>query len=138
MIVRAAPTSHFEWMLNRICYAPTAGFRAIEAIDGDGQIAGMLGYDGWTPNSVQMHVYLKRPIAWRALMRPAFEYPFLEAGKQYVLGVLPASRWKVAGFLSRLGFREQARLKDGYAPGDDLIFSALHRDDCAVLKRKAA
>lgn len=137
MIVRAAPSEHFGWMLSRIGYAPTAGFKAIEAIDYSGAIAGMIGYDNWTPNSVNMHVFLERPIAWRALVRPAFEYPFLQAGKEYVLGLLPASRSKVVKFLSRLGFREQARIRDGFAKGDDLIFSALHRDDCPVLRKAA-
>lgn len=128
--VRAAPAHHYSWLLVRTGYAPTQGFRAIEAVDESGRIFGMVGYDGWIPNAVQMHIALDSPLAVRALLRPAFEYPFLEAGKQMVFGVLPADRTRAVALALHLGFDEVGRVEDGWAPGVDLVHLAMLKRNC--------
>lgn len=130
MIVRAAPPEHYGWLVERVGYSPTEGLRAIEALDSTGRIVGMVGFDNWCPNSVEMHFAADKPLALRALMRPAFEYAFSQTGREYIIGLTPASRSKILSWRGALGFREIHRLRDGYALGDDLVYSVLHRDDC--------
>jgi RimJ/RimL family protein N-acetyltransferase len=139
MKVRAAPAEHYPWMATHTSWRPTSGFRAIEALD-DGLIRGMVGYDLWTPNSVQMHIALATPAACRPLLFPAFAYPFLEVGLGMVLGTVPANNLASVHFARKLGFREAHRTADGWKPGVDLIHFEMRREECRHLlsTRKAA
>lgn len=139
-MVRAAPAEHFAWLASRISWAPTTGFRAIELLDASGLIRGMVGYDCWTPNSVQMHVGLASPAACRPLLVPAFSYPFLEAGLGLVLGVVPACNANSVNFALRVGFRLVHRTAHGWDQGVDLLHFEMRRDECRYLQplRKAA
>ena len=134
MIVRAAPPEHYAWIRDRTGLRHSTEFRAIEALDASGEIRGMVGYDDWTPNSVQMHVAIDTPIVTRALVRPAFVYPFIEAGRKVVIGVTPSDRERALVFNKRLGFHETMRLHNGYADGVDLVFQLMTRDECRWLK----
>lgn len=134
--VRAAPRDHYAWLLVRTGYAPTEGFRAIECVDSRGRIRGMVGLDGWTPSAVQMHIALDSPIAARALLRPAFEYPFLEAERKMVFGVLPANRVRAVELALSLGFDEVGRIPDGWSPGVDLVHLVMLKRNCRWIPQR--
>lgn len=140
MIVRAAHPSHFGWVLERVGYAPTAAFRAIEAIDASGRIHGMVGYDMWSENAVWMHVALENPAALRALLRPAFAYPFVEAGRDIALASVRESNVRSRALVERVGFREVWRCRDAVRPGEDGLVYELRRAECRWIaaERKAA
>lgn len=133
MIVRAAPKGHYEWLVERTGLNLSIGFRAIEAIDKDYVICGMVGYDDWTPNSVQMHMALKYPAAARHLVRPAFKYPFEQAGRAVVIGVTPGDNEAALKLNRHLGFRQICRVKDGWKPGIDMVIQEMRRDECRFL-----
>ena len=95
----------------------------------------MVGYDGWTENAVQAHMAVEAPSVWRRLLRPAFSYPFEEAGKGLLLGVIPSHNARSAQFARRLGFRLAYEVLDGWAAGDALLFFEMRRDECRWLQR---
>lgn len=138
MIVRAAPSDHYGWILRRCQLAPTPGFRAIEALDGEGRVVAMLGYDAWTENAVQMHVAIDTPkvMAAREFTHAAFAYPFLQAKKGIVYTVTPGSNEKSLRLQRGMGFKEAWRLPDGWAPGVDLVVMVMRREECRWLGRK--
>jgi L-amino acid N-acyltransferase YncA len=139
VIVRAAPPRDFAWLYSKTGHLLSGAARAIEAIDAQGQIRGMVGYDDWAPNSVRMHVALDSPVAARALLRPAFAYPFLEVGVSIALGVVVSTNRKSLALAQHLGFREVHRVPGGWSSGADLIFLRLDRDSCRwTQQRKAA
>lgn len=125
LTVRAAPLEHYPWLLDRIALPYSADMRAIEAVDDEGRIWGMVGYTNWTPNSVRMHLSAE-PYCWRPLIRPAFEYPFQTRG--LVLVQLPAHASHGVSIAKRLGFKETHRIRDGFAVGDDLIILEKHKE----------
>ena len=136
MIVEAS--SDFEWIRSRTSCAVGPGFRAIAAREGD-RILGMVGFDGWwgAPGSggaVQMHVAIDAPPCARRLVRAAFDYVFNQAGKAVAIGVVPSHNARALRFDLGLGFRESYRVRDGWAPGDDMIFLEMRRDECRWLK----
>ena len=135
LTVQAAPPLHFAWMTSRSGYCPAWDFRAIEAIDTHGRICGMVGYDRWQGNSAEMHVALDTFSATRALRVPAFDYLFNQAGKQVAIGLIPAHNAKALRFSQTVGFRELARVRDGWAEGDDVVLLELRKDDCRFLRR---
>lgn len=141
MLVRAAPPEHWPWLLERVGLAPSVGFKAIEAVDEAGTIKGMVGYCGWTANSVQCHMAVDSPIAWRSLLAPAFNFPFVWAGRKVLVGIVSAFNERSVRMTRHLGFKEAHRIRDGWAEGVDLIVFEMRREECRYLfpsKRKAA
>lgn len=141
MIVRDAPQEHFGWLLERLGYSPTLEFRALEALDSNGAIGAMVGFDWWTPNSVQMHVAILVPACGRAILRPAFEAVFVRAKKGLALGTIPADRRRCLNLATRLGFEPLSLVHDGWSRGVDLHLFQMRRENCRWLdatQRKVA
>ncbi|RKH08995.1 hypothetical protein D7X74_30395 [Corallococcus sp. CA047B] len=136
--VRAAPPAHFAWLEGRTGCVLTRNASAIEAVDADGTIRGMVAYDSWTESAVSAHMAVESPSVWRALLRPAFEYPFVQAGREIILGVIVASNARSMAFVERVGFREAHRVQGGWAKGVDLVVWEMRREDCRWLKKEAA
>lgn len=135
MKVTAAERRDFQWLIERTSCAASGGFRAIKAVDSQGQIRGMVGYDLWTKNAVTCHMAVETPIAWRALIPACFQYPFEECRREIMLGVIPADNTKSWGMAGHLGFKLVHTVRDGWARGVDLLMLELRRDDCRFLKR---
>lgn len=136
MIVTAASPEHALWFFEQTRYRFGGGWRGIVALTAAGQVRGMVGYDGWTENAVQMHVALPDPRAALALVRPAFSYPFEEIGVKVAYGLTPADNHRGLALASRLGFRQVYRLQDGWADGVDLVLSEMRREECRWLLPK--
>lgn len=134
MRVQAGHGEAFAWIEERTGCVLTRNARAIEARDAAGRIRGVVAYDGWTENAVQAHMAVDAAVVWRSLLPAVFEYPFVEAGKGLLLGVIPEGNKRSWGMARRLGFREAYRVKDGWATGEDLIVHEMRRDECRWLK----
>lgn len=131
--VREAPREHYGWIAQRASLIVGDSFRAIEAVESD-RILGMVGYDGWTPNSCAMHVAIDDKRAAHKLLRPAFGIPFTELKKGVVLGSVLSTNAKALVLDRKLGFRQVARLRDVWQPGVDLIIFEMRREECRWLK----
>lgn len=133
--VCAAPPEHFGYLLGRLGYAPTRYFEAIEAFDpGTGRIWGMVGYDNWTPNAVEMHVVLDAPIVARVLLPASFDYAFNQCDRRIAIGRVASDNAKAMRFDEHIGFKELFRVKDGQRDGVDIVVLELRKKDCRWLK----
>jgi RimJ/RimL family protein N-acetyltransferase len=133
LIVREATRDRYAWIAQRAPLTAGPEFRAIEAVDAAGRIHGMIGYDGWTPNAVTMHIALENPAALRSLLRPAFRVPFLGLGRQVALASVLGNNARSLALVRSVGFREACRIRDGFAVGVDLVIFEMRRDDCRWL-----
>ena len=129
MSVRAARPEEFAYLTERTGYVPGSGFRAIVQ-EVRGRVVGLVGFDGWTPGAVWMHVTTEAPGACRGLLREAFRYAFEQAGRSVALGMVRASNAPSLRLAARLGFRECGRLRDAWADGEDVVLLELRRADC--------
>lgn len=121
-------------MCEAIGYVPSLDFRGI-AREVRGELVGVIAYDHWTENSVQMHSWLFKPGAvTRDYLKECFKFPF-ENGRDIVLGVTRADNAKALRFNKHIGFREMFRLKDSYAKGVDGVIQELRHDECRWYKR---
>lgn len=111
--------------------------RGLVAVSKRGTVCGGVLYDGWTENSVQVHMATSTPIAWRHLLPAAFQYPFEECGRGVLLGLVRGHNVASVKMCGHLGFREAYRVRDGVALGEDIIIFELRREECRFLKRKA-
>lgn len=128
--VRAAPPEHYGWIASRAQLIVGSAFRAIEAVDANGNIIGMVGYDGWTPNSCAMHVAIEKPIAVRRLVRPAFGIPFLELKKHVVLGTVLTTNEAALKLDLHLGFTKLTTIRDGWKEGVGIHLLEMRRENC--------
>jgi len=132
--VTAGHAEAFGWIEARTGCVLTRNARAIQALDVSGRIRGVIAYDMWTESAVQAHMAVDSPVVWRSLLRPAFSYPFVEAGRALLLGIIPADNAKSCAMAKRLGFREAYRVVDGWSVGVDLIVHEMRRRECRWLE----
>lgn len=134
MRLYAAQPDDLQWLVLRTQAGLTAGARGIKAVDERGLTRGMVVYDGWTENAVTAHMAVDTPIAWRALIKGVFEYPFVECGRQVLLGLIPSHNKRSWRMATSLGMEIRHVVRDGWAKGDDLLVMELRREDCRFLK----
>lgn len=128
--VKAASTFDFGWLATRAHCLITGDFKAIKVVDEeDSSIVGMVGYCNWKPNSVEAHIAVDKPIAWRALKGPAFTYPFIQAGRKIIFGVCTSDNKKSLRIIRHLGFRETHRVKDGWSDGIDMVLHEIRKEE---------
>lgn len=136
MKVLAATYEEQEWLVRRIGFTPTAWSRALKAVDDAGNIRGMVAYDRWTENSCEAHMAVDTPIAWRALLFPAFDCPFNHYGRGLILGIIASNNSRSLALAKRFGFRETYRVRDGVKPGTDIVIHEMRREECRWLKQE--
>lgn len=140
MKVLPAKKSELSWVEQRASCTLSSNATGIKVVRKDGSIAGMVAYDSWTKNSVQAHMAVESPIAWRALAPETFRYPFEQVGIGVILGVIPAYNQKSLTMAKRLGLVETYRVPNGWDTGVDLVLLELAKENCRWLSgsRKAA
>lgn len=138
MIVRAAPAEHLSWLASRAGLYVHPGLKAIEAVDDSGRIHGMVGYDGWTKNACCAHIALDNPGALRHLLKPGFGIPFIEFGFGVLLVQVVSTNTRSLKLVPKLGFRFAYRVRDGWAPGADMIWFEMRKEECRFIRQGAA
>lgn len=128
--VQEAPREHYPWIAKRAGIVIEGGFRALEAVDGH-TILGMVGYDGWMPNSCAMHVAIDKPIAVRRLLKPAFRRAFEHVG--VIRGYVLSNNQKALDFDLHLGFTRIGFIPDCWSEGVGVHILAMRRDECRWL-----
>lgn len=127
MNVMKAETLEFDWIEQRTGCVLTRNARAIKAVDRTGRTRGMVAYDCWTPNSVQAHIAIDTPIAWRALEDTAFEYPFVQTQRSIMIAIIQASNARSRALVKRCGLWNTHAIKNGWGDGEDLLIYEITR-----------
>lgn len=134
----ACQPEDFPWFMERTQLGLCCDVRGIKAVDDLGRIHGMVLFDRWTHSGAQAHVALDSPAAGRTLLRPAFEYAFVDAGRSVLLGMVAKNNKHSLDLALSLGFHIQAVIKNGFANGNDLLLLQMRKSACRWLERKAA
>lgn len=135
MIVSSAKEDE-DFFCEKTSYRAGPEFRGIKLVE-DGKILAMVGYDFWTENAVQMHVWFgdsSAALKGRVFLHEVFRYPFELCGRGLVIGVTPAHNAASLRFQRFLGFEEKYRIQNGWAIGDDLVLSELKKENCVWLR----
>ena len=120
------------WLCKRIGLVPTANLKCLGRVDKDGQIMGVIGYDGYNRASVQMHSAGVGNWVSREFIYAAFDYPFRVMGCEVVLGLIPSGNVQAIRFNRHVGFTEVTRI-EGAHPDGALILMQMRRDECRWL-----
>ena len=139
MIVQVAPPEHWIWLAERASLSVGPGFGAMEAIEdmkgaeGPPRILGMVGFDGWTPATVSMHVALEAPIALRGLLRQCFGMAFIQFDRRVVTVMVRSNNQRSKELVRHLGFREVFRGRNYWSKGVDMILFEMRRNECRFI-----
>lgn len=112
-------------------------FNSIVAVS-DGKTIGVIGFDYWTPGSVQVHIWIGNPAALRGgkWLHEVFKYAFVTCGKKVVFGVTPSDNLKAVKFNRHAGMKEVTRLKDAWDTGIDMVITEMRPDWCRWLEER--
>jgi L-amino acid N-acyltransferase YncA len=116
-----------QWMHDRSRLPIMRDFYGI-ARELDGKIVAAFGYDSFQPGGCQMHLCVDSITGInRALLKMAFQVPFVQWNYQYLLAIIQADNVKSLNMADRLGFTTF-----GEVPGH-LRFGVMYRKDCRWL-----
>ena len=108
--------------------------RGIVAVDEKEEVCAICTLDSWSPNSVQMHLWIGNPMVMRrGFAEEVFGFIFGDAGRNKALCVMPGNNEKVINFNRKMGFTELFRIEDGYDIGTDLVISELKKENCRYI-----
>ena len=140
MNVRVAQPSSYGWIKDRLGLAVSDKFAAVEVVRDDGTIAGMVGYDNRTPNSLSLHIAIETPAALRKLVVAGFVGAFELEGKGLVHCLIRTDNERSLRLVRKLGFRPVALLADAWSPGVGFVIWEMRKEECRYLTpaRKAA
>lgn len=98
-----------------------------------GKLLGGVFYDTYVHRSIQIHIATFDP-RWchRRFLRAVFWYPFNQLKVERVYGPIRSTNKAAVDLAQRLGFIEDARLKDAIPDGDLIIFK-MERTNCRWL-----
>ena len=133
-----APREMLPWLAQRASLVLSPTLEAIAAVDDKGQIAGMVGFDGWTPNAVYVHIAIEKPIALRRLVWRAFDLAFNRIGRGVIFAPVMSTNRKSIDLVVHLGFEQVARLRDAWEPHVDMLLFEMRKRDCRWISGKEA
>lgn len=93
-------------------------------------------YNGFTGASMNVHMAGFDP-HWASIdmLWVGFHYPFIQCGCKKLFAQVPSWNSRALEIDKKLGFKEEARIKDVFPEGD-LVVLAMKREDCKWLKLK--
>lgn len=122
--------------------APSADFQALGRTDSQGNLMGVVAYNGFIGNVCFMHTAGDGNWVSRQLIYEAFHYPFVQAGVKYVFAAVAGNNHKALRFDRKMGFEEHSVFEDGWCDGVPLYILKMSRENCRWIKnapeRKAA
>ena len=98
------------------------------------QVAVAVGYNAFIGRTCCMHCVVQRPeLLTRAMVREAFEFPFVIAECNAILALVESTNAAALKFDKKLGFREVYRIPQGGMDGDLCVLQML-RTECRWLR----
>lgn len=139
MIVSATTPQESAYFCSLLSYYPTANFRGIKLKSGN-KVLAVTGYDMWTPNSVQMHVWIQsaKALFSKKFIQESFRYPFEICHRGLVIGITPGDNKRALEFNRRVGFKIVHRVPDGWEPGTDVVIQEMRKEHCRWLDHEVS
>ena len=120
---------HDEWadFEARTKYIPGRQFGGIVACK-DGEPVGAVGLDNWSGRTVSVHWWIRHPRCIPALWAELLSY-LRQYDYAHLIGTIPSDNVRSLRGALRLGWKELARIKDGWAVGTDIVILEYHNGE---------
>ena len=93
-------------------------------------VAGVI-YENWNRQSIFCHIAIEGRMT-KAYLKAIFDYPFNVCQVKKIIVPVVSSHAKSIKLVTKMGFVEEARVKDA-APDGDIIFLTLAQEKCRFL-----
>jgi RimJ/RimL family protein N-acetyltransferase len=93
-------------------------------------VAGVI-YENWNRRTITCHIAISGRLTPRYLA-VIFDYPFNVCDVKKIIVPVDATNSKSVNLVEKMGFTEEARIKDGMADGDMILYT-LAKNDCKYL-----
>ena len=97
----------------------------------DGEIIAGVIYENWNGQSIFCHIAIEGRIT-ASYLAAIFDYPFNVCEIEKIIVPVDSANKKSVALVEKMGFAEEARVKDGMADGDLILFT-LAKKDCKYL-----
>jgi|TARA_R110000787_G_scaffold62155_1_gene140750 hypothetical protein len=123
--------AEWEWVKARAHPMQVDDSQGIVAYeDTTGEIGGIVIMDSWTPSGCQTHFAIDNPICIRrGLFREVALHIHVAHNRRYIFGLIPANNKKAHQFDLKMGFKEVARIPEGFDIGVDYIVVRLAKEE---------
>lgn len=119
-----------EWVAAKVGGVLQDNSTAI-GLERDGQLVAGAFYENWNRRSIVGHIAIHGKITI-GFVRAICSYPFDDCGVHKLIGPISSNNKKAIKFAIRIGFEEEARIKDADPDGDIILFT-LTKDKCRYL-----
>ncbi len=127
--------AEWTWMRDRARPLRCEDSQGIVAYDGDGLIAAAFVADSFNTDSCNVHIAIDRPLVIKyGFLHEIARHIFVTCDRQRMFGLVPANNEKALRLDTHMGFREVARVPDGYATGVDYVVLRMDRETCPWLE----
>jgi hypothetical protein len=134
--------SEWAWFHQRTFTIACEDSQGIVAYDDSTQtIAAVCVADSFTVDACNVHFAIERPIVIKhGFLHEIARHLFIACGRKRIFGLVPANNSKALKLDTHIGFREVARVPDGYAEGIDYVVLRMDRETSPWLEqiRRAA
>jgi hypothetical protein len=103
----------------------------IGLLDKEENIIAGVWYEMYTKTSIMTHIAIDGKMS-KEFLAVIFDYPFVQLGVNKLIGPTSSSNEDAIRFNHKLGFVEEARIKDAY-PDGDMVLLTMTKDKCRFL-----
>ena len=128
-IVSSPEVGH--WTMARTGGAYFPGRSVAIGLENDGKLTAGVVYEMYNGVSVVCHITWDRITP--AYLAAVFDYPYNVAKIDKIIGPVSSNHTRALALVKKLGFVEEARIKDA-APDGDIVFLTQTRDACRYLE----
>ena len=119
------------WVAERVQGKYFAEGSSAIGLQKDGKtIAGVI-YENWNQASIMCHIAVEGRMT-KGYLKAIFAYPFEICKVKKIIVPVTSDNVKSLKFVAKMGFVEEARIKDG-APNGDIIFLTLAQEKCRFI-----
>ncbi len=139
MIVRPTRSKEATDYLYRKCDSIDVGpsLRMIEAVDENGKILGVIGFNCWMDLTCLVHIAVDSPTTFLPLACAGADYIFRQLCLSSIIGITRASKDKyIKGLQAVFGFKTLARIQGGGFQGQDLVILETKLSYCERLWKR--
>lgn len=124
----------WNWIRARARPVRCEDSQGIVAYDDTQKIAACCVMDSFNTDSCNVHFAIDRPMVIKyGFLHEIARHVFITCNRQRMFGMVPANNEKALRLDQHIGFREVARVPDGYATGVDYVVLRMDRDTCRWL-----
>jgi hypothetical protein len=124
-----------EWIMLRVGGVFNAKTDHTVAVHRDGHVCGGVVYTGYLGAAITLHMagnetnWATRDFLWMV-----YHYAFVQLGVRKVLGLVSADNHRALSIDTRMGFTVEARVREVFPDGSDLLILSMDRAHCKWLR----